>query len=103
MENLQLMLLTIATTFIASSGFWAYLLKKSERSSATTRLIMGMANDRIITRGMTYIHQGYIEQHEYTDFKKYLYEPYKELGGNGTADRIMSELTTLPLLKDHTN
>lgn len=101
MGNLQLMAVTIVTTFIASSGFWAYLLKKTERSSATTRLIMGMANDRIVTRGMTYISNGHIDQHEYRDFKKYLYEPYKELGGNGTADRIMEELSKLPFLKEH--
>lgn len=100
MENTSVMIVTFLTTMIASSGFWAFLIKRTEKSSATTKLIMGMANDRIITRGLIYIQQGYIEQHEYKDLRQYLYEPYKELGGNGTADRIMNELSKLPLLKE---
>ena len=62
---------------------------------------MGLAYDRLMYLGMKYIERGYITSDEYDDFQKYLYLPYKELGGNGTAERIMSELTNLPI-KKHT-
>lgn len=34
---------------------------------------------------------------EYENIHKYLYVPYKDLGGNGTVERIVNELTTLPI------
>ena len=34
---------------------------------------------------------------EYDNLKNYLYEPYKKLGGNGTAERVMDEVDKLPI------
>lgn len=86
-------------SILASSGFWAFIGAKKAKSSATTRLIMGLANDRIQYLGMQYIMRGHISKDEFEDFIKYLYEPYKELGGNGTAERIMHEVEKLPFAK----
>ena len=97
MTDLGPILVAIATTLIASSGFWTYLLSKKNTNSATTRLLMGLAYDRITHLGMNYIERGYISKDEYEDFRKYFYEPYKELGGNGTADRIMTAVSELPI------
>jgi hypothetical protein len=90
-------IVAVLTTFIASGGFWTYLSARREKKSATTRLLMGLAYDKIASRGMMHIVQGSITEHEYEEFRRYLYEPYKELGGNGTAERIMQEVSTLPL------
>lgn len=80
----------------ASSGFWAWFSKRSDVKSATTRLLLGLAHDRIITLGMQHIKKGWITKDEYDDFVKYLYSPYKEFGGNGLSEKIMNEVSQLP-------
>jgi hypothetical protein len=60
---------------------------------------MGLASDKISYLGMTYILNGSITRDEFEDLRKYLYEPYVELGGNGTAERVMIEVSKLPLRK----
>lgn len=86
-----------ATSVLASSGFWAFVQRKSSTRDATTRLLMGLAHDTIVQVGMGYINRGWVSKDEYEDFRKYLFEPYRELGGNGIAERIMSDVTALPL------
>jgi len=81
----------------ASSGFWAYFSKKDNTKDATTRLLMGLAYDQISTLGVGYIKRGWITRDEYDDFLRYFYGPYKTLGGNGVAERIMNEVSRLPL------
>lgn len=92
------MLIAIVASVFASGGFWAYLQKKGDRKSATSRLLLGMAHDRIVYVGKTYIHRGYLTLDEYEDFMKYLYEPYSEFGGNGLAERIVEEVKRLPVV-----
>jgi hypothetical protein len=67
------------------------------RRSATTRLMMGLAYDRITTLGIKYLERGSITMDEVGDFRKYFYEPYKALGGNGAAEQIMNRVQNLPL------
>lgn len=91
------MFVTIVCAFLASSGFWAYLSSRSSKKSANTRMLLGLGYERIMTLGMIYIDRGYITRDEYEDLVKYLYKPYKELGGNGSAERIMREIEALPI------
>lgn len=102
-DDMVAVLIAILTTLMASTGFWTYLAKHREKSSATTKLLMGLAHDRLSYVGMTYITRGYVTSEEYEDYRKYLYEPYRELGGNGMVERIMGELQKLPFLspQDH--
>lgn len=90
-------LVAIVATLLASSGFWTYLANRREKNSATTKMLMGLAHDKIVTNGMRAINNGYIHTDEYDDLRKYLYEPYIELGGNGIVERIMVEVSKLPL------
>lgn len=93
------MVLTIVGSVLASSGFWAYIQTKREKKDARTRMLVGLAHDRIIYLGMSYIERGYITQDEYENLHDYLYVPYHEMGGNGSAERIMSEINKLELRK----
>lgn len=61
------------------------------------RLLMGLAYDKITTLGLSYIKRGWISKDEYEDFQRYLYEPYKAFGGNGVAERIMTEVSRIPI------
>jgi hypothetical protein len=89
--------LTSVSSVLASSGFWAYMQYKDKKKDATTRLLMGMAYDKITTLGLTYITRGSITMDEFEDFRKYFYEPYEALGGNGVAKRIMRRVEVLPI------
>lgn len=103
-------LLTILGTILASSGFWAYIQERSKRKAAEnkhnnleTQMLIGLAHDRIIYLGMTYIERGYITQDEYENLYEYLYKPYEKLGGNGSAKRIMTEVDQLAIHKSTYN
>ena len=93
------MIITIACSVIASSGFWAYLQKKLERKDIKTEMLIGLGHDRIISLGLYYIERGWITQDEYENLNDYLYKPYAKMGGNGAAKRIMQEVDKLPIRK----
>lgn len=93
------MILTIIGTVIASSGFWAYIMKRLEKKDVNTRMLIGLGHDRIIYLGMVYIERGSITQDEFENLYEYLYKPYVEMGGNGSAKRIMEEVQKLPIRK----
>ena len=62
-------------------------------------MLIGLAHDRIIYLGMSYIEKGYITEDEYENLYEYLYKPYEKLGGNGSAKRIMTEINQLAIRK----
>lgn len=88
---------TIVTSVLASSGFWAFLQKHFDKNDATKRLLIGIGHDRIMYLGLQYIQRGSITADEYENLHDYLYLPYKENGGNGSAARVMSEVERLPI------
>lgn len=90
-------LLTALVAVLASSGFWAYLQHKDTKRTQTDRLLQGLAYGQIVFQGMEYISRGWVTNDEYNDFRRYLYEPYRKLGGNGVTERIMAAVTDLPL------
>lgn len=101
MDSWLQIVLTSVSTVLASSGFWAYRSSKSSTRGATTRLLMGIAYEHIMTFGVAYIHRGWATRDEYEELRKYFYEPYKALGGNGSAERVMNEVEKLPFGPAH--
>lgn len=104
LSNFAQTLLTILLALIGSAGFWGYLdarrtrrEKKDDKKNANTRLLVGMAHDRIIYLGMKYVERGFITKDEYENLNDYLFEPYAAAGGNGSAKRVMEEVRKLPL------
>lgn len=100
-------LITAFAGFLASSaGFWAFLRQRTndrDRSKdATTRLLMGLAQREILYQAQRYIDRGWITRDEYQDLLQYLYEPYSDLGGNGTAERMMLAVQKLPIRSANT-
>ena len=88
---------TILVTLLGSAGFWGYLEARRTKKSANTRLLVGIAHDRITYLGMKYVERGSITRDEYENLNDYLYEPYAAAGGNGSAKRVMEEVKKLPL------
>lgn len=101
MPNWMSFTVTIVCSILASSGFWAFFLKHYDRKDMKTKMLVGLGHDRIVYLGMKYIERGWITQDEYENLHQYLYEPYVELGGNGSAKRIMSAVNELPICKNY--
>lgn len=97
MEPWVTIIVAVVTSVLGSSGLWAWMLARRDRKSAKTQMLLGLGHDRIIYLSMKYIERGWISQDEYEDLIKYLYAPYNELGGNGTAERLMNEVKKLPI------
>jgi len=88
--------LVALTSVLASSGFWAFISRKSSRRNATTRLLMGMGYYRVTHLGQQYIERGWITREELMEYQKYYVEPYLALGGNGIAERVYEDVARLP-------
>ena len=102
------LIVTIILAAFGSSGLWAFIsmiaqhwINKYEQRhgarSASDEMLRGLGHDRIIYLCTKYIQKGSISPEEYEDLSKYLFEPYKALGGNGTAEKLMEEVNRLPV------
>ena len=98
-------IVTVIISVFASSGFWAFALgiyeKKRKRESAEDRAIRALLHDRVFEISKQLIKRGSVSTEEY-DNLKYLYEPYQELGGNGTCQRLKAEVDKLPINEQET-
>lgn len=88
---------TVISAMAGAGGLWAWLEKRSTRKSATTQLLLGLAHDRIVHLGLSYMDRGSITKDEYEDLLKYLWIPYSAFGGNGLAERVMADVKLLPM------
>lgn len=95
------LIVSIISSVFASTGFWAFLTfiiqKKNTKKSAEAQMLKGLGHDRICYLGEYYLQRGYITKEEYENLHDYLFIPYKNLGGNGTAEKIMKEVEYLSL------
>ena len=92
--NTELIIAIIAAIF-GSTGFWSWLQNRGRKKSAETRLLMGIAYSKIIDRCTEYINRGYVNTDEYHELEHYLFQPYKEMGGNGTAEKLFNDVSKL--------
>ena len=100
-------IMTLLIAIFASTGFWSLVTaafqnsakRKSEAASedrAERALLLGLAHDRLYALCYHYLERGEITAEEY-DNLLYIYRPYHEAGGNGTGDRLMAEIESLPI------
>lgn len=98
-------LVTILGSVLGCAGFWSFLDKRKERKeaakekkSASNRMLLGLAHDRIIHLCLMYMNRGWISTDELEDLLTYLYEPYRDMGGNGTVKRLVEgDVKKLPV------
>lgn len=93
-------LIAVFTTLLASAGFWAFITKIVDKKSAKSKMILGLGHKALMDNAMEYIRRGNITRGEYEDLYKYLYKPYKDMGGDGSVERIMKEVDKLPIVPD---
>jgi len=97
--NWAQVLTSVIIALISSTGLWSYIANYRNKHDAKTRLLIGLAHDRIIYLGTMFIDRGYITPDEYENLHDYLYAPYAENGGNGSAKRVMEQVKSLPIKK----
>lgn len=87
------LIMAIITTALASSGLWVLIQSIISKKSAKTKMLLGLGHDRIMALCMEYLERGdWITKDEYENLHDYLYLPYEESGGNGSAKRAMEEV-----------
>lgn len=92
------LIVTVVVTMIGSNGLWAFIQSKSTHKSALEKMILGLGHDAIFRVADHYIRRGGITLDELEDLNKYLYTPYKEMGGNGTAEAAVNRCKELPII-----
>ena len=97
--NWPQLLVSVLIAILGSTGLWSFIASIRNKHDAKTRLLIGLAHDRIIYLGTQYINRGYITPDEYENLNDYLYQPYAENGGNGSAKRVMEQVKALPIKK----
>ena len=60
----------VAVAALASSGFWAFLQKHGEKKDVRTRMLLGLAHDRILSLGMLYVARGYVTRRGIREFER---------------------------------
>lgn len=95
-ETWKLIVAIVATIF-GASGFWTLILRLIDQKSAKTKLLIGLAHDRIVFIGEPIIKRGYITKDEYENLIKYLGEPYLKCHGNSYAEKIINDCKNLPI------
>lgn len=88
----------IISAVITSSGFWIFVEKRRGNRALERKLMIGLAHDRIVSLSIEFIRRGWVSHDEYENLYNFLYIPYKEMGANGSAERLMDEVKNLPLL-----
>ena len=84
-------------SILASTGLWSLIQNRLNRKDKKSKMLKGLGHDRIMDLGKKYIKRGYITPDEYENLVDYLYRPYADLGGNGSAARIIEEVKRLPI------
>lgn len=105
MNTLQL-IFTLLGCIFASNGLWSLVQSRLQRRDNTHSTmengLMALLHDRIYLLTESYIEQGEITVEE-LDNLKYLFEPYENLGGNGTAKELYERCKRLNIVDMHEN
>ena len=98
MENIGQIVVAVILAVLGSNGLWAFIQSRSTAKSARDRMLLGIGHAEIFRTAEKYIRRGGITTDELEDLEKYLYKPYAELGGNGTAAAIVEKCKQLPII-----
>jgi hypothetical protein len=92
----QEVVIAIIGGMLGSTGLWQLIQYFLNKNSAEREMLLGLGYTQLMQTCNVYLQKGYIEVEELVDLKKYLYEPYRKLGGNGAGEMIMSKVEKLP-------
>lgn len=84
---------------LAGSGIWTalfdYLKTRRNKLTVEQKMLLGLAHDTLYSRLDVYLDRGYVSMDELENLE-YIIIPYKQLGGNGTCERMYEAVCKLP-------
>lgn len=92
------LIITVMLAVLGSNGLWAYIQSRNTKRTAKDRMILGLGHAEIFRTAEKYIERDGITTDELEDLEKYLYKPYKTMGGNGTAETIVHKCHSLQII-----
>lgn len=106
----QTMIITAIITALTSSGFISLILyfiqrhdKKKDAEAANksvqSRMLLGLGHDKIVYLTDKYVRRGAITLKEKRNLQ-FLYEPYREMGGNGDCKIGYDACESLPVISE---
>ena len=98
MNALTQTVVAVILAVLGSNGLWAFLQSRSTAKSARDRMILGLGHAKIFDLSEKFINKKGITSDELEDLEKYLYKPYTEMGGNGTAATMVEQCRKLPII-----
>ena len=101
MNHIIEQVILVAIAVLSSSGFWLIIQNRMDKKDKIKKMLLGLAHDRIISLGMEYIQRGWLTDDEFENLNHYLYEPYADLGGNGTGEVVMQKVKTLKIYRNY--
>lgn len=94
---------SIIIAVIGCNGLWTlilYLVQRHDRKkNPESRLLLGMAHDRIVFLCEKACERGWTTSGEMDNITQ-IYQPYVQLGGNGTGKNMYERYIKLPMKKD---
>ena len=94
------LIITVVVAVLGSNGLWSWIHSRSSSKTARDRMILGLGHAEIFRVAEKYIHRNGITMSELEDLEKYLYKPYAEMGGNGTAAAVVQKCRELPFISE---
>ena len=109
---------SIIIAIIGSGGMWAaiqsvlsFFMRRAEARRGSRAIdaeafevhgkaLRGLLYGELERRCTAYIRAGGISAGDMNSLRKYYYEPYKSLNGDGVIDSLMSRVEALPILEE---
>ena len=88
--------LTGAGMIFGSVGFWTFVQHQLDKRSASRQAMLGLMYLGVKMSCSSLLKRGWASTEEIEDIEKYMYEPYKAMGGNGTAEMLVDKVKNLP-------
>jgi len=88
--------LTGAGMIFGSVGFWTFVQHWLDKRSVSRQAMLGLMYLGVKMSCQKLIDRGWASTEEIEDIEKYMYEPYKAMGGNGTAEMLVNKVKGLP-------
>ena len=96
---------TIIIAAFGSTGLWTLInqivtavieKRKEKKESPEKDMLLGLGYAVLVHACNMKMKEGWIDPGELHEIDKYLFEPYKKLGGNGSAESMMKKISGLP-------
>lgn len=88
---------------LLGSGIWValfdYLKSRNNKMTVEKKMLLGLGHDRLYQQMDDILKKGEVTVDQLENIE-YLYHPYRDLGGNGTCERMYEAINILPHKKD---